>query len=186
MRRCGKLNPILYSFVFFALVYYVGVRHGSSHNGNERPELADPFVGNNTILNDRDDHLAWFMQVSTLVRERVIDFFDKNQRNQTKVPSKFLFIYLPLNVKISDLHISIFHNPDIVKDLEYFLKNMMTFLKPKLVIATGDLTDGKYDNMRSTTQFEEEWKIYSKLLSDNEVLEKTVWLDLRGNHGWSA
>ena len=39
--------------------------------------------------------------------------------------------------KISDLHISIFHNKDIVKDLEYFIKNVLAVVKPKVVIATG-------------------------------------------------
>lgn len=47
----------------------------------------------------------------------------------------------------------------------------------------GDLTDGKSVDKRGSNQFEEEWKIYAKLLEENSVLDNTIWLDVRGNHG---
>ena len=55
-------------------------------------------------------------------------------------------------------------------------------ISPQVVVVSGDLTDAKASNMRSTMQIEREWQIYANLLADTRVLEKTVWLDLRGNH----
>ena len=37
--------------------------------------------------------------------------------------------------------------------------------------------------MLGSGQYLEEWKSYSKTLNSSGVLEKTVWLDIRGNHG---
>lgn len=55
-------------------------------------------------------------------------------------------------------------------------------ISPQVVVVSGDLTDAKASNMRTTMQIEREWQIYANLLADTRVLEKTVWLDLRGNH----
>lgn len=44
----------------------------------------------------------------------------------------------------------------------------------------GDLTDGKYDDGVRTNQFEEEWIDYRKALQDSGVVDKTLWLDMRG------
>lgn len=67
-------------------------------------------------------------------------------------------------------------------DLKYFLDEMIPLIGPHVVIVSGDLTDAKASNMRSTGQIEQEWQIYAQLLRDSHVLERTVWLDLRGNH----
>lgn len=75
-----------------------------------------------------------------------------------------------------------FQNEEIVPDLREFLGSMIDLVRPHVVIATGDLTDAKASNMRSTRQFEDEWKTYAQVLADTRVLNKTVWLDLRGNH----
>ena len=32
-------------------------------------------------------------------------------------------------------------------------------------------------------QYIDEWKSYRKVLKNSKVLDKTVWLDIRGNHG---
>ncbi len=53
----------------------------------------------------------------------------------------------------------------------------LTFLKK------GDLTDAKNQDMIGSRQYEHEWKTYQQIIEDNKVLEKTVWLDVRGNHG---
>ena len=59
----------------------------------------------------------------------------------------------------------------------------MDAIKPSVVLATGDLTDAKTsDNMGSAQQIKE-WEIYRDILLESEVVNKTVWLDIRGNHG---
>lgn len=56
-------------------------------------------------------------------------------------------------------------------------------IKPRVVLASGDLTDAKtYDSIGSQ-QFEDEWKHYRNTLEECKAIEKTVWLDIRGNHG---
>lgn len=49
--------------------------------------------------------------------------------------------------------------------------------------VTGDLTDAKNADMLGSQQFIEEWATYSDILKHSGVLNKTVWLDIRGNHG---
>ena len=67
-------------------------------------------------------------------------------------------------------------------DLKYFLAEMLPMIGPPVVVVSGDLTDAKERNMRTTRQIEAEWKIYAQLLADSRVLHTTAWLDLRGNH----
>lgn len=47
----------------------------------------------------------------------------------------------------------------------------------------GDLTDGRTEDSFGSRQFEEEWKLYRSTLDKAEIRKKTVWLDVRGNHG---
>ena len=47
----------------------------------------------------------------------------------------------------------------------------------------GDITDAKLEDKEGSRQFEGEWRQYDKLLRDTGVLDETVWLDTRGNHG---
>lgn len=47
----------------------------------------------------------------------------------------------------------------------------------------GDLTDAKDQDHLGSRQYEEEWKTYHKILEDANVRNKTIWMDLRGNHG---
>jgi hypothetical protein len=49
------------------------------------------------------------------------------------------------------------------------------------VIASGDLTDAK-DPILGSEQFPEEWQAYFQTLTETGVINKTKWLDLRGNH----
>lgn len=49
-------------------------------------------------------------------------------------------------------------------------------------MASGDLTDAKTKDMLGSRQFAEEWTSYYSVLKDTQVMNKTVWLDIRGNH----
>lgn len=70
-----------------------------------------------------------------------------------------------------------------MRDLQEFCERTVDVIKPSLVLATGDLTDAKTaDNMGSTQQLKE-WEMYRNLIFESGVLNKTVWLDVRGNHG---
>lgn len=51
------------------------------------------------------------------------------------------------------------------------------------MLASGDLTDARGKDFFVSQQYDEEWKIYHDILMDAKVKEKTIWLDLRGNHG---
>ena len=51
--------------------------------------------------------------------------------------------------------------------------------------SLGDLTDAKSVDFQGSQQYEDEWITYDKVLKETKVTEKTVWLDVRGNHGKS-
>ncbi|XP_065211992.1 transmembrane protein 62-like [Planococcus citri] len=85
-------------------------------------------------------------------------------------------------VQISDLHLSTFRDPDRISELATFCGTALDAIKPRVVLATGDLTDGRSPNNREFTEYEEEWRAYRDVLKNNSVTNKTVWLDIRGNH----
>lgn len=85
-------------------------------------------------------------------------------------------------VQISDLHISKFSDESRITQLYEFVNQTLDIIKPTVVLASGDLTDGKEENLLGSRQHLDEWKIYKNILSSNKVWEKTVWLDIRGNH----
>lgn len=84
------------------------------------------------------------------------------------------------------MHISIFHDLSRISDLKDFCENTVPVFKPPLVIASGDLTDGKEPNDIGSRQYEQEWIAYREALN-NCIENKTapLWLDIRGNHGKS-
>ena len=61
----------------------------------------------------------------------------------------------------------------------YLTKVFLVFKLP------GDLTDAKSEDNMGSQQYVEEWEVYKNILQGCRVTEKTVWLDIRGNHGMS-
>lgn len=85
-------------------------------------------------------------------------------------------------LQISDIHISIFHDMARVSDMREFCDVTVSTIKPAVVLASGDLTDAKQPDSLGSKQFEDEWKHYKNTLDECRISEKTVWLDVRGNH----
>lgn len=85
-------------------------------------------------------------------------------------------------LQISDIHISKFQDKARIVELKEFCDHTISIINPKVVLATGDLTDAKTKDHIGSRQFEEEWKLYHNVLNDCKVNSKTKWLDIRGNH----
>lgn len=86
-------------------------------------------------------------------------------------------------MQISDIHLNYFHDELRIRDFRTFANEAINAIKPPVVIASGDLTDGKGRDFFSSKQNDEEWKTYREILDSANVQNKTKWLDLRGNHG---
>jgi len=70
-------------------------------------------------------------------------------------------------------------------EYEYGLVNGMLPLLTEwqCVCLLGDITDAKLEDREGSRQFEDEWKQYDQALCESGILDKTIWLDTRGNHG---
>lgn len=84
-------------------------------------------------------------------------------------------------LQISDIHISKFKDSNRVHDFRHFCSEVAEVIKPRVIIASGDLTDAK-DSILGSNQYVEEWSAYRASLVDTGILNKTTWLDIRGNH----
>lgn len=84
-------------------------------------------------------------------------------------------------LQISDLHLSKFKDPTRAEDFRRFCTETVDVIRPKVILASGDLTDAK-GKIFGSQQYAEEWKTYYATLEETGLLNKTTWLDIRGNH----
>ncbi|XP_050301336.1 transmembrane protein 62-like [Anthonomus grandis grandis] len=85
-------------------------------------------------------------------------------------------------LQISDIHISIFRDPSRIVEFKEFCHYTIDRILPSVVLATGDLTDAKTKDAIGSQQYESEWRHYRDILREFDIDNKTVWLDIRGNH----
>ncbi|TRY74657.1 hypothetical protein TCAL_00573 [Tigriopus californicus] len=85
-------------------------------------------------------------------------------------------------VQVSDLHISQFKDLSRGSDLIELFKFVGQDVNPLAVLVTGDLTDAKEADHQGSRQFVEEWQMYRHILNASDIISKTTYLDIRGNH----
>ncbi|KAJ6226604.1 transmembrane protein [Anaeramoeba flamelloides] len=83
---------------------------------------------------------------------------------------------------ISDIHVSSI-DAEHQKTLEKFILNYGKRLQPRLILATGDLTNGSPRGREfGKITMKEEFDIYKSTLEQCDVYDPNFWYDVRGNH----
>ena len=59
--------------------------------------------------------------------------------------------------------------------LNYIIKYFISY--------AGDLTDAKNKDELGSKQILEEWQHYKFVIDKTKIKDRTLWLDVRGNHG---
>ncbi|KAL4239047.1 Transmembrane protein 62 [Mactra antiquata] len=128
--------------------------------------------------------LSLFLIVLVFVSRSVQNNIDRNDRLRDQqsdvIPgggNENLFWF----VQVSDIHVSRYRGFGRAPDLKAFCDTHLKIIKPKLVIASGDLTDAKCSDLDGSKQFHDEWQTYHESFKYCQQFVKT-WLDLRGNH----
>lgn len=85
-------------------------------------------------------------------------------------------------VHVTDLHISKFYVPERTSKFLELVSELLKHVEPSVVVVTGDLTDAKTPDYSGSRQYREEWEDYNKAVTLAKSRNKTVWLDIRGNH----
>ena len=62
--------------------------------------------------------------------------------------------------QISDIHISVHHEPSRTTEFGELCKDMEELIKPEILLITGDLTDAKSRNKLYSEQYHEEWEAF--------------------------
>ncbi|XP_078000950.1 transmembrane protein 62-like [Glandiceps talaboti] len=83
-------------------------------------------------------------------------------------------------VQISDLHLSRYYDPDRIHKFRHFCEDNVDIIHPSMVLVTGDITDSVFKMKNKQEPLE--WKMYHDILMNSGVLDKTVWIDIKGNH----
>ncbi|XP_071454329.1 transmembrane protein 62-like [Hetaerina americana] len=129
------------------------------------------------------------INVDDLTRDEAtfqLNNLEDEENRKENVPSNLKIGDSPNNLiwflQISDIHISIFHDMTRLSEFKDFCDITVSAIKPTVVIASGDLTDAKSENNMGSRQYVEEWIYYKKVLQECKATEKTLWLDVRGNH----
>lgn len=127
-----------------------------------------------------------FLSISVFLLIFANQFFDTSEQLKSQLrqhnwtlrddPSNLLWF-----LQVSDIHISKFKDPSRVADFRRFCSEEIAVYKPRVTIASGDLTDAK-DKILGSRQYAEEWKAYYAAIVETGAVNKTEWLDIRGNH----
>ncbi|XP_020279068.1 transmembrane protein 62-like isoform X2 [Pseudomyrmex gracilis] len=85
-------------------------------------------------------------------------------------------------LQISDLHLSVFKDVSRILELQEFCNVTVDSIRPAVVVASGDLTDAIASDRLGSKQILPEWRSYKYVMEVTNIKEKTLWLDVRGNH----
>lgn len=85
-------------------------------------------------------------------------------------------------LQITDIHISIFRDSSRILEFKEFCNVTVNSIQPRVVLASGDLTDAIVKNGFGSKQQHQEWQHYKHVIDQTNISKKISWLDIRGNH----